>query len=307
MAGLFPSAGVTPDKATNSSNPTVTNDCELLFHKSRCRPRFDPAAANAIISELTNAINVIKDYDCTKLTNFKEVLEYIKNLCNQPTRAFNIDNAYLAGCFSGVSGLVDAQVILDYIRSQLPGGGGSDYAICNLGIYNTPAPGDSIGICRGTEDARITLNVIAGWLGIDPDISTSAYSVGTIGGVDWIGNVTSIPNRQIETSLYDAIIVRDLRSTSGGQNPQDPGWIMINGDDIVNYNEPSVTWSYGRNYVLFKARDPQYPGSTNWFRLHESGGAWRLPGSPGDVQYLRFDQNYNNVAVYAAQALAGAP
>lgn len=75
MAGIFPNSGVPAGDAINSVNVATTgcglgNTGELFHSTSRCQPRFDPAAANAIMSEILNFV-ALGDvaYDCSRLDN----------------------------------------------------------------------------------------------------------------------------------------------------------------------------------------------------------------------------------------------
>lgn len=72
MSGIFPESGVPASQAAQAQiNPNVEDGCDPLYHSStRCNPRFDPAAANAVISEIVNLVNCADmPYDCTKLDN----------------------------------------------------------------------------------------------------------------------------------------------------------------------------------------------------------------------------------------------
>jgi len=72
MTAMFPDSGVPHTDAKNSlPNPIVEANCDKLWYSTaRCEPRFDPAAANAVLSELINLINGCGTvYDCSKLTN----------------------------------------------------------------------------------------------------------------------------------------------------------------------------------------------------------------------------------------------
>jgi hypothetical protein len=78
MSGIFPDSGVPAHLALNTVDVPTTN-CQPggeLFHStSRCQPRFDPAAANALISELLNAVNWSgRTYDCSRLDNLRLAL-----------------------------------------------------------------------------------------------------------------------------------------------------------------------------------------------------------------------------------------
>src|SRR6188768_295121 len=72
MTAMFPGSGVPAEDAKNSlPNPFILGNCDPLWYStSRCQPRFDPAAANSMLSEMLNAINCAGiPYDCSKLDN----------------------------------------------------------------------------------------------------------------------------------------------------------------------------------------------------------------------------------------------
>lgn len=79
MTAMFPDSGVPPQDAKNSiPDPNTVNCDELWYSTSRCQPRFDPAAANAMLSELINAINCAGiPYDCSKLDNLCTAIQYL--------------------------------------------------------------------------------------------------------------------------------------------------------------------------------------------------------------------------------------
>lgn len=80
MSGIFPDSGVPANQALNTVDVDTTN-CggaggELFHSTNRCTPRFDPAAANAMMSELLNAVTKKCDgtdstqvYNCNRLDN----------------------------------------------------------------------------------------------------------------------------------------------------------------------------------------------------------------------------------------------
>ena len=78
MTAMFPDSGVPPTDAKNSlPDPNTVGCSELWYSTSRCQPRFDPAAANAMLSELINAVNCAGiPYDCSKLTNLCDAIAY---------------------------------------------------------------------------------------------------------------------------------------------------------------------------------------------------------------------------------------
>lgn len=85
MTGMFPSSGVPAAEAKNSlPNPNTINCDELWYSTSRCQPRFDPAAANAVLAELINIVECAGiEYDCDKLDNLclaiKTMLQSVGN------------------------------------------------------------------------------------------------------------------------------------------------------------------------------------------------------------------------------------
>jgi len=76
---MFPDSGVPPSDAKNSLPDVTTNNCdELWYSTSRCEPRFDPAAANAMLAEDMNLImrgEVV--YQCDKLDKIERAVRYI--------------------------------------------------------------------------------------------------------------------------------------------------------------------------------------------------------------------------------------
>jgi hypothetical protein len=74
MSGIFPSSGVPAGSALNTVDVATTGCAsgggELFHSTSRCTPRFDPASANAVISEMLNLVACAgKTYDCSRLNN----------------------------------------------------------------------------------------------------------------------------------------------------------------------------------------------------------------------------------------------
>jgi len=76
---MFPDSGVPPAEAKNSLPDVDTQGCdELWYSTSRCQPRFDPAAANAMLAEQMNLINKGEvSYVCQELNNVEHAVRYI--------------------------------------------------------------------------------------------------------------------------------------------------------------------------------------------------------------------------------------
>ena len=76
---MFPDSGVPPADAKNSLPDVNTLNCdELWYSTSRCQPRFDPPAANAMLAELMNLImkgEVV--YDCVRLDHIERAVRYL--------------------------------------------------------------------------------------------------------------------------------------------------------------------------------------------------------------------------------------
>jgi hypothetical protein len=81
MSAMHPESGVPPEDARNSIPREIeqsVNCDELWYSTSRCQPRFDPAAANAMLAELINLINKAEvTYDCTKLDQVQTAVRYL--------------------------------------------------------------------------------------------------------------------------------------------------------------------------------------------------------------------------------------
>jgi hypothetical protein len=79
MTAMFPDSGVPPGEAKNSIPDPDTQNCqELWYSTSRCAPRFDPAAANAVLAEMVNLINAGEvSYDCNFLDQVQLAVRYL--------------------------------------------------------------------------------------------------------------------------------------------------------------------------------------------------------------------------------------
>lgn len=79
MTAMFPDSGVPWTDARNSLPDPATVGCdELWYSTTRCQPRFDPAAANAMLAELVNLINKGEvTYNCNNLNQVELAARYI--------------------------------------------------------------------------------------------------------------------------------------------------------------------------------------------------------------------------------------
>lgn len=167
MAGIFPAAGTAAANTANAASPVnVEPGCDPLYHRVGCVPVFDPAAANAVISEIVNAVNTLQPYDCTRLDNLANVLATISDLCKLPTLAEvgvaepDLDDT-LAGCFDGHTARVNISALASLINAQK--------SIC--GLQNVGALGDNdfVAVCAnpgdGYRDAKIPFSLLKQLLG----------------------------------------------------------------------------------------------------------------------------------------------
>ena len=76
---MFPDSGVPPSDAKNSLPDVNAAGCpELWYSTSRCQPRFDPAAANAMLAEQMNLImRAEMQYDCVSLNHVERAARYL--------------------------------------------------------------------------------------------------------------------------------------------------------------------------------------------------------------------------------------
>jgi len=67
----MPTAGVPANQTQNAlTNTDLTAGCAATWYAPRCNPKFDPFAANAVLSEILNLVNCCNlEYDCTRLDN----------------------------------------------------------------------------------------------------------------------------------------------------------------------------------------------------------------------------------------------
>lgn len=76
MSGVFPDGGVTANNTANGTEVESSNcPAELFYSTARCNPRFEPAAMNALISEILNVMNCAgHTYNCNDLTNLCQAI-----------------------------------------------------------------------------------------------------------------------------------------------------------------------------------------------------------------------------------------
>jgi hypothetical protein len=94
MAGIFPEGGVNRNATVNTvANPQIEEECTPLWFGLTCRPNFDPAQANALMSELLNAMKQSNvTYDCNELDNLADAMRI--HSINYSKTIFLPDNPY---------------------------------------------------------------------------------------------------------------------------------------------------------------------------------------------------------------------
>lgn len=211
MAGLFPVNGVTaPNTLGAATGITSKTGCDKLFHPARCVPRFDPVAANAVISELVNAINLTDPYDCSRLDNLKTTLAKVQNLCNLPTKTLNGADGYLddflAGCFAGVPGKITIADLLDDIIAAIPG-------ICDLPTATNPDLDDTVGMCVDGIERKVPLSAIKSLIVPVPQTQSGGYYRDDDAGDIGLNTYTAVP-RSIFQFPNMVTFVNSLQSTN---------------------------------------------------------------------------------------------
>lgn len=266
MAGLFPDRGVAASQTLNATNNDEAS-CDPKFHAARCNPKFDPVAANALISELFNASTVCgDDYDCERLDNLARAIECMASLCRLPVEGQPELDDTLAGCFDGESKRV---TIADILALADP------YSICALPDHDTPALTDTIGGCYGGEDGKATIASILALAGDggEPDdyIIPPSPEIGTVvhGAVlppQGSANGYSAPSRAIGDTVTlspntlhlnpDSVVAIDGNYVSGA---------TFNGIGITE-----GTWRAHGNQASISNADQSDSGSVNatvWVRI----------------------------------------
>jgi hypothetical protein len=305
MVGLFPKDGVSKDSALNAAELEVAGLCEALFYANKCNTKFDAGAANAAMSEVLNAINLMIPYDCKKLDNLRTALELIRNLCLQPTRPLSISNSFLAGCFGGESGKITIQSLIDAI---IGGGGGDEpFTICGLPEKETMLGSDGFGACANSQQRRISLDQLGAFIGGNVAITPTVVSLG-----EYIGTAQDFQEGPLTARVpiqgRSVMIFQDLRPDGG-----DPGSIAGMTVDAVDVNTYSNGVSganfgyreYGQIIPLITAKDPLNPQSSTkrWFAIHKSGHALRLDNSSANLPNFIVRPPSDRIFIYGGSVL----
>lgn len=153
MAGMFPEFGTNAANTDNAElNVETTVGCPPLFFRNNCFPKFDPASANAVISEILNAINLVQPYDCSRLDNLATAIGQLVNLCGLPQEMTPELTDSLAGCFEGENG----RITLSQLREAL--------GTCGLPVATNPDTNDTFAMCVDGENVQVPVSSISGIL-----------------------------------------------------------------------------------------------------------------------------------------------
>lgn len=243
MAGIFPSTGVTAPNTQNAElNPEMKEGCEALYFPNACNPRFNPLVMNAVISEIVNAVNLNRDYDCSKLDNLATMLNSLKSLCNQQTVTEPDVNDFLAGCFDGVSGKVSISEILSLIPK-----------ICALPEAE-PDTNDFIAMCVDGVDSRVPIMSV---LALTPqEDDTIAGLFRDTNFIQPNGGLVPVPNLTWPRMLRVSV---SRQHYSNGK----PTYFRFNTTDTDNVENESITNGGGYQYYTF---------------INSLGGIFRMEG-----------------------------
>lgn len=243
MTGMFPNAGVPAAQTANAEpNVEVVAACNALFHPNRCVPRFDPASANAVMSEILNAINLVIPYDCTRLDNLASAMQALVNLCGFTNKSA-LATDFLAGCFAGQNGKATVRQVLELAPA----------------LYQEVSSiiGDErIGAARGPTPEKIPITAIRDWILsqiVFPDSRVHVTSTPTIsmGGDGTAGN----PLHADYIGPAPARIWQNTRTPTGGT-----------GSFVIS----AAQMTFPNNVTLYVPRN-NGENACNWFGVNLQG------------------------------------
>lgn len=287
MAGIFPAAGTAAANTSNAASPVnTTPGCDPLYHRVGCVPVFDPSAANAVISEIVNAVNTLQPYDCTRLDNLANVLATISDLCKLPTLAeVDVDapdlDDTLAGCFDGKTAQVNISALAALINAQK--------SLCGLQDIGAINNNDYLAVCanpgNGYQDRKINFGALKQLLGGG---SASALVRGNeifFSGAHTIANIPTAGRDAMMAMAYYEIAGGDLVgdgtlsvATGGG------GFVLANGLDNADAyivggssNSPALTVPIRTFVNVIKKNNTWY--------LVVNGTAMPLGGDDGTIRF----------------------
>lgn len=180
MAGIFPDGGTPAANTFNGASPiNLVEGCEALYYRSNCVPVFDPFSANAVISEIANAVNLGGDYDCSRLDNLKRTLESLVKICsfeNVSLANLTEDDA-LAGCFNGKNGKLLFSDLVALVSNELN--------VCDLPTVNSLKNDDWVIVCVDGKQMKAPFKLFKGLvIGDDFTRGPSIFNSASYSGVN---------------------------------------------------------------------------------------------------------------------------
>jgi hypothetical protein len=175
MSGIYPNSGVPASDAKNTVDvPSVAGCAELFYSTSRCVPRFDPAQANAVISEMLNVMACASmPYDCNRLDNLCRAIRSMLPVL-PPFLTTSLD--YYVNAATG------SDTLYDGTTATISGAHGPwatiDHALAVTGLFNLNGFSIRIHVASGVYGPINTAGVIGnGTVYILGDLATPANCI----------------------------------------------------------------------------------------------------------------------------------
>lgn len=241
MSGISPNGGVSASSTTNTAvSPLVKAGCNLLYYKLSCNPKFDPAAANAVISEFLNFMKAMgHEWDCESLTNLADAMS--KFACSLPVVVAPDLTDSVVGCFNGVQG----RVTIDELKAIIDPGSVT-FDACSIPDIASPDLDDTLVGCFDGVTGRATIQSIL-------NVASSDITIVKTKGAAIAGAPVSfgetLTMSDTTTGLW-AFLHVDNGVVSGT-------WMRINGVDMAVVTSGTYVWKMliriksGRVYASF--------------------------------------------------------
>jgi hypothetical protein len=278
---MFPGSGVPAADAANSISDVNTKEgcAELWYSTSRCQPRFDPAAANAMLAELMNLINKGEvSYDCAKLDNVEHAVRYL--IQRGFPRAVQLANGPIA-----YTGVMDPPITRysDFMTlTVVPNGNNTGPATLDLGMGVKPLL-RSDGLPLVASDLVTNVPVEIAYFGnswyclslLRSQISAVTQTL----GLNTIVYTSGTGNFLVPEGIY---LLRELEVTGGGgggggggpAGGGGNGGQTVRGPLVVSPGQ-SIAWTVGNGGTAGTVAMNGGPGGSSLF------GSWVASGGQG--------------------------
>lgn len=274
MAGIYPDGGVAANTTLNAVDvPTVNCATELFYSTNRCTPRFEPAAMNALISEILNASTAFgTPYNCGILTNLRGALQTVNNWCDRPINVpvGDLSDDFLLACLAGVQSRMPITALLsaagpctypdvavpdldDLLAGCFDGASGKTpiSALLQLIIDNLPGGGAGAPTYRTGDNIPFPQNG-----GNDTNIFSIADCDGLLFSNPWMMNIASVGGASVnlmgfQPGGYAAVSNVQLTDTGSGggysmsyqgavtmEKLSDGQWYIFSGTRVIMRNIP---------------------------------------------------------------------